>query len=58
MTANKPDRPSEKTPLPEPVPPADWECCGSECGEACTFAVYRREKAEYDAQQQALKDKP
>ncbi|WP_147286567.1 hypothetical protein [Kingella potus] len=43
------DRPSEK-PLSEPVPPEDWECCGSECGDACTFAIYRREKAAYEAQ--------
>ena len=34
---------------PEPVPPEDWECCGSECGDACTFEIYRREKAEYEA---------
>lgn len=42
---------------PKPEAPADWECCGSECGEACIFEIYRREQAEYDkalkAQQQA-----
>lgn len=42
--------------LPEPVPPEDWECCGSECGDACTFEIYRREKAAYDAQQKKLKE--
>ena len=31
------------------LPPEDWECCGSECGDACTFEIYRREKAEYEA---------
>ena len=40
--------------LPEPVPPEDWECCGSDCGEACTWEIYYRAKAEYDAQQRQL----
>ena len=48
-TTLKPDmRPSESL-LSEPVRPEDWECCGSECGDACTFEIYRREKAEYEA---------
>lgn len=37
--------------LPEPVPPEDWECCNSECGDACIYEIYRREKAAYDQQQ-------
>lgn len=40
--------------LPEPVPPEDWECCGSGCGEACVWEIYYREKAAYDAQQRTL----
>lgn len=40
--------------LPEPEPPAEWECCGSECGDACIFEIYRREKAAYDAAIKAL----
>ena len=44
---------------PEPVPPEDWECCGSECGDACTFEIYRREKAEYEAlKRQVQSDAP
>ena len=40
--------------LPEPpVPPEDWECCGSECGAACVYEIYRREKAAYEAARQA-----
>ncbi|MDO4433832.1 MAG: oxidoreductase-like domain-containing protein [Alysiella sp.] len=34
---------------PKPEPPEDWECCGSECGDACIYEIYRREKAAYDA---------
>lgn len=41
---------------PEPEPPAEWECCGSECGDACIFEIYRREKAEYDAAIKALRE--
>lgn len=37
--------------LPEPVHPEEWECCGSECGEACIQTIYWKEKALYDAQQ-------
>lgn len=40
--------------LPEPVPPEDWECCGSECGDACVHMIYAREKQAYDAQQRLL----
>ncbi len=39
--------------LPEPVPPEDWECCGSECGDACVWQIYYRDKAAWDAQQQS-----
>ncbi|MDO4640295.1 MAG: hypothetical protein Q4A84_01125 [Neisseria sp.] len=41
--------------LPEPVKPEIWECCGSECGDACIQTIYYREKAAYDAQQKRLK---
>ncbi len=37
--------------LPEPVKPEEWECCGSECGDACIQTIYWNEKAKYDAQQ-------
>lgn len=40
------------TQMPErepPIPPEDWECCGSECGDACIHELYRQEKAQYDA---------
>ena len=43
--------------LDEPVRPESWECCGSECGDACIHEIYRREKAEYDAQQNAAQEK-
>lgn len=33
----------------EPEAPAQWECCGSECGDACIHEIYRREKAQYEA---------
>lgn len=39
---------------PKPEPPEDWECCGSECGDACIQEIYRREKAKYDAAIKAL----
>lgn len=42
--------------LPEPEAPADWECCGSECGDACIQEIYRKEKAAYDAQQKRLRE--
>ena len=41
--------------LPEPVRPEDWECCGSDCGEACIQTIYWHEKAAYDAQQKQWK---
>ncbi|MDO5356711.1 MAG: oxidoreductase-like domain-containing protein [Conchiformibius sp.] len=34
-------------PLNPPEPPQDWECCGSECGDACIFEIYRRELEAY-----------
>ena len=40
--------------LPEPVPPEDWECCGSDCGDACVWELYYRDKAAYDKEQQQL----
>lgn len=40
--------------LPEPVPPEDWECCGSDCGDVCVWELYYRDKAAYDAQQLLL----
>ena len=50
-----PDKPL----LSEPEAPEDWECCGSECGDACTFEIYRREKAEYEAlKRQVQSDAP
>ena len=45
---------SSWAPLPEPVPPEEWECCGSECGDACVWQLYYRAQAAYAAQQQAL----
>ena len=41
--------------LDEPVRPESWECCGSECGDACIQTMYWAEKARYDAQQRKLK---
>ena len=40
--------------LSEPVAPEDWECCGSDCGDACVWELYYRDKAAYDAQQRDL----
>ena len=37
--------------MPEPIKPEAWECCGSECGDACIQTIYWNEKAKYDAQQ-------
>ena len=42
--------------LDEPVRPESWECCGSECGDACIQTMYWVEKARYDAQQRKLKE--
>lgn len=41
--------------LAEPVRPESWECCGSECGDACIQTIYWADKARYDAQQNRLK---
>lgn len=38
----------------EPIRPESWECCGSDCGDACIQTLYWHEKARYDAQQQRL----
>ena len=55
-TPPKPDAAVLSEPLlPEPVRPEDWECCGSECGDACIQTIYYQEKAAYDAQQQRLR---
>lgn len=35
--------------------PESWECCGSDCGDACVYSVYAREKEEYDRQVKLLK---
>lgn len=43
--------------LPKPEAPADWECCGSECGDACIQTIYLREKAAYEAQQKRLAER-
>lgn len=40
--------------LDEPVRPESWECCGSDCGDACIQTIYWNEKARYDAQQKKL----
>ncbi|MCO6508988.1 MAG: hypothetical protein J6578_09425 [Snodgrassella sp.] len=37
--------------LTAPVPPEDGECCNNDCGDACVWQVYYREKAAYQAQQ-------
>ncbi len=42
--------------LDEPVRPESWECCGSECGDACIQTMYWAEKARYDAQRRKLKE--
>lgn len=31
----------------EPFPPDDWECCGSECGDACVWERYSQAMVEY-----------
>ena len=55
-TTLKPDAAVLSEPLlPEPVRPEDWECCGSDCGDACIQTIYYQEKAAYDAQQQRLR---
>ena len=42
--------------LDEPVRPESWECCGSDCGEACIQTIYWADKARYDAQRRKLKE--
>ena len=42
--------------MPEPVRPEAWECCGSDCGDACIQTIYWNEKAKYDAQQKAWRE--
>lgn len=37
--------------LAEPVRPELWECCGSDCGDACIQTIYWDEKSKYDEQQ-------
>lgn len=41
--------------LPEPVRPEDWECCGSECGDACIQTIYANDKRAYEEQQRLWK---
>lgn len=43
MSADSPNLP------PEPEAPADWECCGSDCGDACIWQIYYRERAAWQA---------
>ena len=40
----------------EPVRPESWECCGSDCGDACIQTIYWTDKAKYDAQRRKLKE--
>ncbi|MDO1510719.1 MULTISPECIES: hypothetical protein [unclassified Neisseria] len=42
--------------LPEPVRPESWECCGSDCGDACIQTIYWNEKAKYDEQQKIRRE--
>ena len=42
--------------MPEPVRPEAWECCCSDCGDACIQTIYWNEKAKYDAQQKAWRE--
>ena len=43
--------------MPEPIKPEAWECCGSDCGDACIQTIYGNEKAKYDAQQKAWRER-
>lgn len=45
MTEQSPAQTPEPTP---PTPPEDWECCGSECGDACVYEIYAQEKQTYE----------
>lgn len=49
------DTPTDLLPLP-PTPPADWECCGSECGDACIYVLYQKERERYEQQLRQLKN--
>lgn len=40
--------------LQPPHYPESWECCGSDCGDACVYSIYAREKEEYDRQVKLL----
>ena len=42
--------------LDEPVRPESWECCDSDCGDACIQTIYWTDKAKYDAQRRKLKE--
>lgn len=42
--------------LPMPEYPEEWECCGSECGDACVYEIYQRDKQVYDAQQKRYQE--
>ncbi|EGV36817.1 oxidoreductase-like domain-containing protein [Neisseria weaveri] len=42
--------------LPEPVKPELWECCGSDCGDACIQTIYWNDKAKYDEQQKRWRE--
>ena len=46
--------PNNETLIEEPIPPEDWECCKSECGELGVYAIYRMQKQAYDEQQKRL----
>ncbi|QEY25119.1 hypothetical protein [Neisseria zalophi] len=56
-TIRKPELELEEELLPEPVRPEAWECCGSDCGDACIQTIYWNDKAKYDEQQKRLKEK-
>ena len=49
MSESQPTPTDKPTP---PTPPEDWECCGSECGDACVYEIHAQEKQAYE---QALK---
>lgn len=48
--------PNQNLAIPnKPIMPEDWECCQSECGEACVYEIYRQQKMDYDAKIAQLK---
>lgn len=53
-TPSKTSTTQPETPIEKPIPPEAWECCNSECGELCVYAIYRTQKQAYDAQQKRL----